>query len=142
MADIDVRYITEALNGKIDMPNGASQGSVDFVVSYKTPTDSDPTWYRVYKSGWVEQGGNIVSSSDAYTTPTVNLLKAMKDTSYYINIQSSRGANSSIYSPCLYAKTTSSFSAGYVVANGVGGALWQVSGQIDPTELQRILGGN
>ena len=32
----------------------------DFVIAYQTPNSSNNyTWYRLYKSGWVEQGGRI-----------------------------------------------------------------------------------
>ena len=31
--------------------------NIDYVVESKFPTADDPTWYRVYKSGWLEQGG-------------------------------------------------------------------------------------
>lgn len=35
--------------------------NIDYVVESKFPTADDPTWYRVYKSGWVEQGGKTTS---------------------------------------------------------------------------------
>ena len=51
--------------------------NIDYVVESKFPTADDPTWYRVYKSGWLEQGGVVFSVSSTFT---VNFLK-----SYSIN---------------------------------------------------------
>ena len=31
--------------------------NIDYVVESKFPTADDPTWFRKYKSGWLEQGG-------------------------------------------------------------------------------------
>lgn len=141
MADIDVSYITEALNGKIDMPNGASQGSVDFVVAYKTQTESDPSWYRVYKSGWVEQGGELVTVSSNYNTENVVLKLKMLLTSYYVSVQTTY-LNNDQYATTVYAKTVNGFSVGHFRSSATLKPTWQVKGQIDPVELQRILGGN
>lgn len=144
MADIDVSYITEALNGKIDMPNGASQGSVDFVVAYKTQTESEPSWYRVYKSGWVEQGGIIYTNN----WTRVSLPKRMANTLYTIIATSTDVIeNATTISPKIslvdigtdYFRVMQSYSNTAYYNNRL---YWQVSGQIDPTELQRILGGN
>lgn len=54
--------------------------NIDYVVESKTATDDDPTWYRVYKSGWIEQGGRIKAP---VTVPiTINLLKPFANTNY------------------------------------------------------------
>lgn len=55
--------------------------NIDYVVESKFPTADDPTWYRVYKSGWVEQGG-IISPSSAWGT--INLLKPYVNTQYIV----------------------------------------------------------
>ena len=59
MTDINVGAITEALNNKIDLPTPSTpQDAVDYVVEKQDPTSANGyTWYRKYKSGWVEQGG-------------------------------------------------------------------------------------
>lgn len=70
-----------ALSGKLDLPSGKAQTDVDFVV--EGYSDDEGNWYRVYKSGWVEQGGKVpYSAGDAYVS--VNLLKSMKNTNYQI----------------------------------------------------------
>ena len=48
--------ILEALNSKMDVD--PSLLSADYVVESQMPTEANGyTWYRKYKSGWVEQGG-------------------------------------------------------------------------------------
>jgi hypothetical protein len=52
----------------------------DFVVeSYR----NENNWYRVYKSGWVEQGG-YCGQGLSWQANTINLLKPYKDTNYTI----------------------------------------------------------
>ena len=57
--------------------------SADFIIAYKRPTASDTSWYRLYKSGWVEQGNTFTPTADpiqiVYHIP-------MKDTYYSIQI--------------------------------------------------------
>lgn len=73
---IDVGEITDALNSKVDLPTNKTQADVDYVVeSYQNGT----SWYRVYKSGWCEQGGSEEFTN--YST-TVSLLKTYADTNY------------------------------------------------------------
>ncbi len=69
MADIDIGKISEALNNKVDLPSPTvPQDSVDYVVERQDPTPANGyTWYRKYKSGWVEQGGLITISATANT---------------------------------------------------------------------------
>ena len=64
MTDINIGAISEALNNKVDLPTPSTpQDAVDYVVEKQDPTSANGTWYRKYKSGWVEQGGTA-------TTPT------------------------------------------------------------------------
>lgn len=54
----------------------------DFVVENYV-SDDKKNWYRLYQSGWVEQGGTTISTtSDALE---VSLVKPMADTNYYVN---------------------------------------------------------
>ena len=49
----------------------------DYVIAWQTPTaDNNYTWYRKYKSGWVEQGG------ECSTAGTVVLPVKMANTHY------------------------------------------------------------
>lgn len=64
MADTDLGAVLEALNNKVDLPTGDSQDGIDYVVDWQKPTESNGyTWYRKYKSGWVEQGGQVDKSA-------------------------------------------------------------------------------
>lgn len=39
--------------------------AADYVVAWQTPTaENNYTWYRKYKSGWVEQGGQSVDTAE------------------------------------------------------------------------------
>ena len=63
---------------KTDLSNVAS--NIDYVVeSYTNGSD----WYRVYKSGWIEQGMIITATNQGATK---NWLKSFKDTNYSIAI--------------------------------------------------------
>lgn len=78
----------------------------DYVVeSYKNGTD----WYRIYKSGWVEQGGIADHGSVGYDwNQVVTLLKAFKNTNYIVLtdcLYSSGGGQMSYHGQ----KTTSAF---------------------------------
>lgn len=68
--------------GNIDLSNILS--NIDYVVESKTPTESDPSWYRVYKSGWIEQGGRVPSTANNLTV--TNFSKEFKDTNYNIMV--------------------------------------------------------
>lgn len=57
--------------------------SCDYVVESKVATAEDPTWYRVYKSGWVEQGGYFSDTSNGAWA--VTLLKPYTTSNYYIS---------------------------------------------------------
>ena len=54
---------------------------VDYVVESQLPTaDNGYTWYRKYKSGWVEQGGKIAKQTS--TNITITFIIPMADTNY------------------------------------------------------------
>lgn len=81
---IDVNAIADVLNNKVDLADGANQASVDYVVESQLPTaQNNYTWYRLYKSGWVEQGGYKTASGDSGTI-NVSLIKTMADTNYFV----------------------------------------------------------
>lgn len=61
------------------------QATGDFVTSYKLPTSADPTWYRIYKSGWVEQGGlHEISPASTSGYYDVTLPIEMENTKYTV----------------------------------------------------------
>lgn len=82
--DINIGAITEALNDKTDrdMRNVDNAAGADAVIEYQLPTaDNNYTWYRKYKSGWVEQGGFKQNVSG---TVTVTFPKEMANNRYTI----------------------------------------------------------
>lgn len=59
---------------------------LDYVVESQLPTaDNNYTWYRKYKSGWVEQGGRI-TTTNTWGVATATLPIEMADTNYTIFI--------------------------------------------------------
>lgn len=57
---------------------------VDYVIAWQTPSAANNyTWYRKYKSGWVEQGGiESVTGHSTTTTSDITLPITMLDTNY------------------------------------------------------------
>ena len=49
---------TNALSGKANTDLSNILANIDYVVDRKVPTASDPSWYEVWKSGKVRQGGS------------------------------------------------------------------------------------
>lgn len=75
--------VLEFLNQKadLDMQNIVIPENYDYVIESKLPTEEDPSWYRLYKSGWIEQGGKI-PHQDSSSDVSVVLYKEMLDTNY------------------------------------------------------------
>lgn len=109
----------QGLSGKADTNLGNVPSNYDYVVdSY---SDDSGNWYRVYKSGWLEQGG--VATSD-----NVTLLKPMANANYSVYMSQSYNAGSySAYSAQPYNRTTTSFS--YFQYQGNFNAFWYVCGK-------------
>ena len=86
MADINIGAISEVLNNKVDLPAGDSQGGIDFVVDWQNPTEANGyTWYRKYKSGWVEQGGRGIGTLSGNVF-SLTLPVPMANREYYFNV--------------------------------------------------------
>ena len=67
-------------NHFVQLQSGVAQADVDYVIeSYQNGT----SWYRVYKSGWCEQGGLVVNITPNQWT-FVALLKEYADTNYTV----------------------------------------------------------
>lgn len=61
----------------------ATDGMIDYVVESQEPTEANGyTWYRLYKSGWVEQGGIIANLTDAMARIAFPII--MADVNYTI----------------------------------------------------------
>lgn len=139
---ITIGQLTEQLNQKMDLPTGVSQDTMDYVVEWKSPTADDPTWFRKYKSGWLEQGGYYgydlggTTYLPADSEFTISLLRQYKDSTYYFgNTLVAKDTNPGVASGTLFiidtAKTTDSIqlSTEGVYANHAYGVYWEAKGQ-------------
>ena len=82
MADINVGAISEALNNKADRDFNNIPSNYDYVVESHT---NEFSWYRKYKSGWVEQGGRT-DTLGSNAVAQIVLPIEMKTTSYSVLI--------------------------------------------------------
>ena len=95
----------------------------DYVIAAQLPTaENNYTWYRKYKSGWVEQGGMINDRRGTITLPVT-----MANTSYAVFHMPSiaTAPTTAGIPPYVNTITTTSF---YLYNNGGEKTLWQVSG--------------
>ena len=126
---IDVNQLSNALQQKVDLPSGKSQADIDYVVESKVRQSGDNyNWYRLYKSGWIEQGGYYVLSSTTYDT--ISLEKEMADNLYHINATYYDGdGNDATIRGCNTSnKTTTSFDAKVGVSGNNKFISWEVKG--------------
>lgn len=92
----------------------------DCVVEFQAPTaQNNYTWFRKYKSGWVEQGGSLENSSGSDTSVVFPI--TMANTRYTAFAQP---WNSGGYPIVIKNKTTT----GFDLTGNVGKDGWQVSG--------------
>lgn len=139
-ADINVGAITEALNNKVDLVIGVPQDAVDYVVAMQRPTaDNNYTWYRKYKSGWVEQGGYVASNGNsdqhitlpvqmAYCTYNVDTKAKSSATSRQNDTNDANRNTVFYYSKIIYNQTETGFNIGSSTEMSIVGVYWQVSG--------------
>lgn len=134
MTDINIGAISEALNDKTDrdMRNVDNTAGADAVIEYQIPNaDNDYTWYRKYKSGWVEQGGITTQTATSSVNATILFPVEMQGTEYTITFSvcssvANDGAESSVLAHTrvgmnLHADSMSSTS-------GTKGFMWEVKG--------------
>ena len=75
-AQTDLSNVSQLSQSRVDtiMP-----ANMDYVVESGS---SGSTWYRKYKSGWIEQGGSVYVAQD--TSAQVNLLKPFSNGNYFV----------------------------------------------------------
>ena len=91
-------------------------------------TPASGTWYRLYKSGWVEQGGLDTRVNNSVVTITLPVV--MSNTNYNAtktNQGNSTTISASLRSYAVQNKTTTSFQT-LALAESTGGFMWQVTG--------------
>lgn len=91
---------------RADALNGA-----DYVIAWQTPTaENNYTWYRKYKSGWVEQGGNYNQRNTQIILPV-----KMQNNAYMVMLSfSTTSGNNSQYNSFSYTNKTCT---GFVINN-------------------------
>lgn len=123
----------EAINFKNECSATLAQG--DFVVETYT---NGTSWYRLYHSGWVEQGGE---SSAEFST--ITFIKEFANTNYSFisHVMTKPDSNSHTFHGMYYGKTTTGISNVYVCEYGTVGRLssnyihcWEAKGFIKTTE--------
>lgn len=75
----DIEDLQTAVQNKANSDLSNVPANIDYVVEYKNPTDSDPTWYRKWKSGKLEQGGRVQA-----TEQNITFLKPFANTNYTV----------------------------------------------------------
>ena len=127
---IDVNEIADTLNGKVDLADGANQGDVDYVIETQLPNaGNNYSWYRLYKSGWVEQGGINFGASSAVSY-TIALPKAMSDSNYTVTLGcGDNTANANVYL-FYFDRTTTDFKlySNHTSGGASVGDAWRVEG--------------
>lgn len=77
---------TGALSGKANTDLSNIPMGYDYVIESKFPTADDTSWYRLYKSGWLEQGNvspaKTGDSSGFTLDTTINFPKPFADNNY------------------------------------------------------------
>lgn len=131
MSDIDFGQLSEALNDKSDrdLRNVDITAKADAVIDFQLPTaDNGYTWYRLYASGWVEQGGQGIASN---STTTVSLPIEMANNKYTATGSIIYGGTSSGTVGLQFVKNTTSIVIGARWNGAFNNGLavdWQVSG--------------
>lgn len=85
MVQLATGVTDQALETCTSVLSDVSALKYDYVVGFQAPTVANGyTWYRKYKSGWVEQGGIATSTptTDRYTSKRVSFPIEMADTNY------------------------------------------------------------
>ena len=108
-------------NNKADLDlSNTPMATADYVVEWQRPTSSNNyEWYRLYKSGWIEQGGllGITSGSGG----SVVLPITMASEYYNIFIQTYHSGDKSV----IYTNRTTT---GFDYSGNVGKDSWEVKG--------------
>lgn len=106
--------------------------NIDYVVESQLPTaQNNYTWYRKYKSGWVEQGGfnHSINLSSSGSSNMINLPVTMADTNYTaLAILCSRYGGRTIGVVVADSTTAILVIGGYASSSGTSAVNWEVKG--------------
>ena len=80
--EVQAAEFTGALVSKADTDLSNVSSNIDYVVESYTDAEMGQ-WYRLWKSGWLEQGGFLPGPTPGPSTTTVTFLKEFNDLNYY-----------------------------------------------------------
>ncbi len=138
MVQLATGVTDQALETCTSVLSDVSALKYDYVVDFQAPTATNNyTWYRKYKSGWIEQGGEITATSVADGTGTsgnnlITLPVPMVNTHYHINLQAQVGSSGWDYANgvILQSRSTTNLTVKVVAGNGSFPLFWQISGMV------------
>ena len=116
----------QALTGKADTDLANVASHIDYVVDYYQDSCG---WYRVYKSGWVEQGGGNLAFVSTTNIETVNFFKPMQAVQTVVAGVTSTGTAFPNSGVVIYGLSTTGFLKQHTM-NASGGWSWYACGQM------------
>lgn len=115
-----------------EIPNVPDLTNADYVIESQLPTaENNYTWYRKYKSGWVEQGGrwtgSLTCNSGQEVIQAITLPKTMANSKYFAV---AAVAELYLFSIGFYRDTTTvNFRFGtYATSRTLSDFVWKVEG--------------
>lgn len=99
--------------------------TADYVVESQLPTSQNNyTWYRKYRSGWVEQGGTTTNNQNSVTLPI-----QMADTNYTLIRTHAGNENPQSNYPSWVAGYKTKSATGFTFGCATAANIWYVCGQ-------------
>lgn len=129
--NISIGNLAEELNQKADLDLSNIPSNIDYVVESQLPTaENSYTWYRLYKSGWVEQGGvTTINGKIGSSYRVISLPIEMSDSFYYNNVTQDANAGGSMRILIGWQGPTK-ICVGYADSTSESGrVLWYVAGK-------------
>ena len=124
-SEVQAAEFMTALNGKANTDLSNVSSNIDYVVeSYQNGTE----WYKIYKSGWVEQGGEINQNISSGWNVPITFLKNFADTNYTFFVISEFNSYTNEGFNYYNSKTEESINAVFPQGAGLKG-MWRAEGQ-------------
>jgi|GEM_PF-6845063 len=111
----EIKFVEDVINTispKSDLQELYFNTDFDIVLESKCSTDG-VNWYRKYKSGWIEQGGNINTTTNA--NQTYNLAVPFTNPNYYTQVSNKNSSNAA---KRICPNTTTTFIASAMDSQG------------------------
>ena len=100
--------------------------NADYVVETQLPTaENNYTWYRKYKSGWVEMGGETTNNANSVTLPI-----EMADNHYTV-LRTYEGNGMKSYYPMWVAGYIQKTTTGFTFASATPNNVWYACGMAE-----------